>query len=102
MEEQLAERRGYRVIFAALDEYPNGVAIDTISAYELMLLARDPRKISYDQDHTLRVERRGSRMRVAIDGQPRIETEVTQTLPEGRRRAVEDAGSREPFDVGRR
>jgi len=77
---------GYRVIFAALDEYPNGVAIDTISAYELMLLARDPRKISYDRDHTLRVERRGSRMRVSIDGQPRIETEVTQSLPEGRRR----------------
>jgi ferric-dicitrate binding protein FerR (iron transport regulator) len=77
---------GYRVIFAAMDEYPNGVAIDTISAYELMVLARDPRKISYDRDHTLRVERHGSRIRVSIDGQPRIDTEVTQPLPEGRRR----------------
>ena len=77
---------GYRVIFAAMDEYPNGVAVDTISAYELMVLARDPRKIPYDRDRTLRVERRGSRIRVWIDGQTRIDTEVTQPLPEGRRR----------------
>ncbi|HVR87268.1 MAG TPA: FecR domain-containing protein [Planctomycetota bacterium] len=75
---------GYRIIFAAMDEYPNGVAVDTISAFELMVLARDPRKISYDQDHTLQVERRGSRVRVWIDDQTRIDTEVTQPLPEGR------------------
>jgi len=75
---------GYRVIFAAMDEYPNGVAVDTISAFELMVLARDPRKISYDRDHTLRVERRGSRIHVWIDDQTRIDTEVTQLLPEGR------------------
>ncbi|HLY10088.1 MAG TPA: FecR family protein [Planctomycetota bacterium] len=77
---------GYRVIFAAMEEYPNGVAVDTISAYDLMVLARDPRKIPYDRDRTLRVERRGSRIRVWIDGQTRIDTEVTQPLPEGRRR----------------
>lgn len=77
---------GYRVIFAAIDEYPNGVAVDTISAKELMVLARDPRPISNDQDHTLRVERRGSRIRAWIDGQIRIDTEVTQPLPENRRR----------------
>lgn len=77
---------GYRVVFAAMDEYPNGVAVDTISAGDLMVLARDPRKISYDREHTLRVERLGTRMRVWIDGQIRIDTEVTQPLPEGRRR----------------
>ena len=77
---------GYRVIFAAMDEYPNGVAVDTISAHDLMVLARDPRKIPYDRDHTLRVERRGARIRVWIDDQARIDTEVSQPLPEGRRR----------------
>jgi hypothetical protein len=77
---------GYRVVFAAIDEYPNGIAVDTISAKELMVLARDPRPISYDKDHTLRVERRGSRIRAWIDGQIRIDTEVTQPLPENRRR----------------
>lgn len=77
---------GYRVVFAALDEYPNGIAIDTISAKELMVLARDPRPISYDKDHTLRLERRGARIRAWIDGQIRIDTEVTQPLPENRRR----------------
>jgi hypothetical protein len=77
---------GYRVVFAAIDEYPNGIAVDTISAKELMVLARDPRPISYDKDHTLRVERRGARIRAWIDGQIRIDTEVTQPLPENRRR----------------
>ena len=77
---------GYRVIFAAMDEYPNGVAVDTISAFDLMVLARDPRKISYDRDHVLRIERHGARIRVSIDGEVRIDTEVTQPLPEGRRR----------------
>ena len=77
---------GYRVVFAAMDQYPNGVAIDTISAGELMVLARDPRKIPYDADRTIRVERRGARIRVSVDGRTRIETEVTQPLPEGRRR----------------
>ncbi len=76
---------GYRVVFAAIDEYPNGVAVDTISSKELMVLARDPRPISYDKDHTVRVERRGSRIRAWIDGQIRIDTEVTQPLPENRR-----------------
>ena len=77
---------GYRVVFAAIDEYPNGIAVDTISAKELMVLARDPRPISYDKDHTVRVERRGSRIRAWIDGRIRIDTEVTQPLPENRRR----------------
>lgn len=77
---------GYRVVFAAIDEYPNGIAVDTISSRELMVLARDPRPISYDKDHTLRVERRGARIRAWIDGQIRIDTEVTQPLPENRRR----------------
>src|SRR5581483_971010 len=77
---------GYRVVFAAMDEYPNGVAIDTISAGELMVLARDPRKIPYGTDRTVRVERHGSRIRALVDGRTRIDTEISQPLPEGRRR----------------
>src|SRR6185295_1550437 len=54
---------GYRVFFAAIDQYPNGVAVDTLWPAECIILARDPRSISYDKDHTLRVEKRGSRFR---------------------------------------
>lgn len=92
---------GYRVIFAALDEYPNGVAVDTISSKELMVLARDPRKILYDRDCTLRVERRGVRIRVWVDDQLRIDTEVTQALPEGRRRTVSLSNFGDPAVVKR-
>jgi ferric-dicitrate binding protein FerR (iron transport regulator) len=77
---------GYRVVFAAMDEYPNGIAVDTISAYELRVLAKDSRKISYDRDHTVRVERLGSRIRALVDGRTIIDTEVTEPLPQGRRR----------------
>src|SRR6185503_1460327 len=77
---------GYRVFFAAIDDYPNGVAIDTIYPQECIILARDPRSISYDKAHTLRVERRAKRMRVWIDGQIRIDTEITHPLGEQRRR----------------
>lgn len=77
---------GYRIIFAGLDRYPNGVAIDTIYPKDCVVLAQDPRPIRYDRDHTLRVERRGSRMRVWIDREVRIDTEITHPLPEGRRR----------------
>ena len=46
----------------------------------------DPRPITHTQDHTIRVERRGSRIRAWVDGQIRIDTEVVQPLAEGRRR----------------
>ncbi len=77
---------GYRIIFAGLDRYPNGVAIDTIYPKDCIVLAQDPRGIRYDADHTLRVERRGRRMRVWVDRELRIDTEITHALPEGRRR----------------
>ncbi|HVE41611.1 MAG TPA: FecR family protein [Planctomycetota bacterium] len=77
---------GYRVFFAAIDDYPNGIAIDTIWPQECIILARDPRSISYDKDHILRVERRGRRIRVWIDEQLRIDTEVTHPLGDKRRR----------------
>jgi ferric-dicitrate binding protein FerR (iron transport regulator) len=77
---------GYRIIFAALDGYPNGVAVDTIHPVECTVLARDPRPISYDRPHTLRVERRGKRMRAWVDRELRIDTEVDHPLPEGRRK----------------
>jgi ferric-dicitrate binding protein FerR (iron transport regulator) len=77
---------GYRVFFAAIDQYPNGVAVDTIHPAECIVLARDPRSISYDKDHTLRVEHRGNRLRAWVDGQIRIDTEINHPLAEGRRR----------------
>jgi len=77
---------GYRVFFAAIDPYPNGVAVDTIYPGECIILARDPRAISYDKDHTLRVEHRGNRFRAWVDGQIRIDTEINHPLAEGRRR----------------
>lgn len=77
---------GYRVFFAAIDAYPNGVAVDTIHPTECIVLARDPRPISYDRDHTVRVERKGARIRAWVDGQVRIDTEITHPLAEGRKR----------------
>jgi ferric-dicitrate binding protein FerR (iron transport regulator) len=77
---------GYRVFFAAIDDYPNGIAIDTIWPDECIILARDPRPISYKESHTLRVERRGKRIRVWVDNQIRIDTEITHPLGDQRRR----------------
>lgn len=77
---------GYRFFYAAIDQYPNGVAVDTIYPSDCIILARDPRPISYDQDHTLRVERRGNRFRAWVDGQIRIDTEINHKLADGRRR----------------
>lgn len=77
---------GYRIFFAAIDDYPNGTAVDTIYPGECIVLARDPRPISYDRDHVLSVERHGKRVRAWVDGQIRIDTEITHPLAEGRRR----------------
>ncbi len=77
---------GYRVFFAAIDDYPNGVAIDTIWPQDCIILARDPRPIDYREDHTLRIERRGGKIRVWVDAQIRIDTEITHPLGDKRRR----------------
>ncbi|RPH48046.1 MAG: hypothetical protein EHM91_04875 [Planctomycetota bacterium] len=77
---------GYRVFYAAIAGYPNGVAIDTIQPGEHLVFARDTRAIAFDKDHTLRVERRGARIRAWVDGQVWIDTEVTHPLPEDRKR----------------
>lgn len=76
---------GYRIIFAVMG-YPEGISIDTIHPVDCLVLAQDPRPISYDRDHTLRVERRGGRMRVWIDRELRLDTVITHPLPDGRRR----------------
>jgi ferric-dicitrate binding protein FerR (iron transport regulator) len=78
---------GYRVFFAAITDYPNGIAIDTLYPAECIVLARDPRPISFDKDHTLRVERRGQRIRAWVDGQVRIDTEINHPLAQSRRRS---------------
>lgn len=77
---------GFRVFYAAIEGYPDGVAIDTIQPGEHLVFARDTRAIAFDKDHTLRVERRGTRIRAWVDGQVWIDTEVTHLLPESRRR----------------
>jgi len=76
---------GFRTIFA-VQGYPNGVAIDTIHPIECVVLASDPRTISYEKDHLLRVERRAGRMRVWIDRELLLDTEIRHPLPETRRR----------------
>jgi ferric-dicitrate binding protein FerR (iron transport regulator) len=79
---------GYRIIFAAIQGYDNGVAVDTLHPAECIVLAKDPTPIAPDADHTLRVERRGTRMKVWVDRDLRIDTEIDHPLPEGRRRTV--------------
>jgi ferric-dicitrate binding protein FerR (iron transport regulator) len=76
---------GYRVIFAVLG-YPDGIAIDTIHPVDCVVLASDPRPIAYEKDHLLRVEKQGKRVRVWVDRQLRIDTEIAHALPDGRRR----------------
>jgi ferric-dicitrate binding protein FerR (iron transport regulator) len=76
---------GVRVIFAVLG-YPEGISVDTIHPVDCVVLASDPRPISYDRDHVLRVEKRGTRLRVWVDGLPRIDTELAHALPDARRR----------------
>jgi ferric-dicitrate binding protein FerR (iron transport regulator) len=77
---------GYRAFYAAIAGYPNGVAIDTIQPLEHVVFARDTRAIAFDKDHTLRVERRGARIRAWVDGQVWIDTEVSHPLPADRKR----------------
>jgi ferric-dicitrate binding protein FerR (iron transport regulator) len=77
---------GYRVIFAVLG-YPDGIAIDTIHPVDCVVLASDPRPIACEKDHLLRVEKQGRRMRVWVDRQLRIDTEIAHALPDGRRRS---------------
>jgi ferric-dicitrate binding protein FerR (iron transport regulator) len=85
---------GFRVIFAVLG-YPEGISVDTIHPVDCVVLASDPRPISPEKDRVLRVEKRGPRLRVWVDGQPRIDTELAHPLPEGRRRtfAVSNFGA---------
>jgi ferric-dicitrate binding protein FerR (iron transport regulator) len=85
---------GFRVIFAVMD-YPNGIAVDTIWPVQTVVLARDPRRLSYDADVTLRVEFLGRRIRIWVDRELRIDTVLDHPLPEGRRRrfAISNFGS---------
>jgi ferric-dicitrate binding protein FerR (iron transport regulator) len=77
---------GYRVFFAAIEKYPNGIAVDTIYPAECIVLAQDPRPIPFDKDHTIRVERRGQRIRAWVDGDVRIDTVINHPLADARRR----------------
>jgi hypothetical protein len=76
---------GYRIIFA-VPEYPNGITIDSLHPSGLTLLAQDPRPIRYDRDHTLRVEKVGQRMRVWVDREIRIDTELSHALASDRKK----------------
>ena len=76
---------GLRVIFA-VPEYPGGISVDVIHPSQVML-AQDPRPIPFGAEHTLRVERRGARLRVWVDGGLRLDTEIRHPLPEGRKKA---------------
>lgn len=76
---------GYRVIFAA-PRYPNGIEVDSLYPRGQTLLAQDPRPISAERDHTLRVEKQGTRFRVWVDRELRIDTVVEHPLAKDRKR----------------
>ncbi len=76
---------GYRVIFAA-PRYPNGIELDSLYPAGQTLLAQDPRPISAERDHTLRVEKQGPRFRVWVDRELRIDTVVEHPLAKDRKR----------------
>jgi hypothetical protein len=85
---------GYRIIFVAPD-YPNGINVDSIYPVEATLLAQDPRPISTEQDHTLRVEKRGPQLRVWVDRELRIDTALAYALAPDRKQnfAISTFGS---------
>lgn len=78
---------GYRIIFSALGK-GDGIAVDTIHPWELSVLTQSAGTIAFDRDRVLRVEKVGNRIRVWVDRELRIDTEVSRPLPEGRRRTV--------------
>jgi hypothetical protein len=59
--------------------------VDSIYPVQATLLAQDPRPISTEQDHMLRVEKRGPRLRVWVDQELRIDTELSHPLAPDRR-----------------
>jgi hypothetical protein len=76
---------GYRVVFAAA-QYPNGIEVDSLHPSEWTLLARDPRPMPEVGNHTLRVEKRGSQLRVWVDRELRIDTVLSYPLAPDRKR----------------
>lgn len=76
---------GYRIIFAA-PKYPNGIAVDSLHPSGVALLAQDPRALPDRGDHVLRVEKRGSQLRVWVDRELRIDTVLDHPLAAGRKR----------------
>lgn len=64
---------------------PNGINVDSIYPVEATLLAQDPRPISTEQDHTLRVEKRGPQQRVWVDQELRIDTQLSYPLAPDRK-----------------
>jgi hypothetical protein len=76
---------GYRVIFAVRQK-PGGIMVDTIAPIEFTPLASDPRPIAFEKDHVLRVEKRGSRIRVWLDRELRIDAVIEHPLSPTRKR----------------
>ena len=89
---------GYRIIFIA-PNYPNGINVDSIYPVEATLLAQDPRPISTEQDHTLRVEKRGPQLRVWVDRELRIDTQLSHPLAPDRKQtfAISSFGDGPPI-----
>ena len=64
----------------------SGCTIDSLYPAGQTLLAQDPRPLSYERSHVLRVEKYGRRMRVWVDREIRIDTEVNHALASDRRK----------------
>jgi len=78
---------GYRAIFVATAEN-SGITVDSIWPVEVAVLSRSDQSISYDRDRTLRLEKSGRRIRVWVDGDLRIDAEVSYPLSEKRRKTA--------------
>jgi hypothetical protein len=87
--------QGYRVVFA-VPEYPNGITIDSLYPERQVLLAQDPRPIPFERDHVLQVEKTGRRIRVWVDREVRIDTEVSHPLATGRKKTFAISNFGEP------
>lgn len=78
---------GYRAVFVSSHDR-SGIAVDSIHPVEVAVLARSPQTIAFDRDRVLRVEKLGNRIRVWVDRDLRIDTEVSYPLPEKRLKTV--------------
>jgi hypothetical protein len=74
---------GYRAVFVSSHDR-SGISVDSIHPVAVAVLAQSPQTIAFERDRTLRVEKLGNRIRVWVDRELRIDTEVAYPLRDKR------------------